>query len=128
MNESKKLHGYYKVGRLRKPIADKIHRPAADIYVNDNHLRHIKNKHSQQGGLNNHSSVIAYVEQILSECNLICEGTGEALLMVSNQPSKVNVTVIELIQLDSRSNIYYVKTASRRPKSYLARKKILWIK
>ena len=39
---------YHKIGRLRKPIAEQIHRKSADIYIDDNHLKHIFAQHQKE--------------------------------------------------------------------------------
>jgi hypothetical protein len=41
-------NNYNKVGRLSLPVAKAIRRKAADIYVDDNHLRNIFLRHSKE--------------------------------------------------------------------------------
>jgi hypothetical protein len=127
MNQSNKLHGYYKVGRLRKPIADKIRRPAADIYVDDNHLQHVKIKHGRQG-IARRNLALAYIMVTIDECDAIYAGSNNALLLVSMRREEPDAVVIELLPFDSNTDIYLVKTASRRKAEFFKHKDMLWKK
>ncbi|MDR3350297.1 MAG: hypothetical protein LBN98_01450 [Prevotellaceae bacterium] len=41
-------NNYTKVGRLSQPVAKAIRRKAANIYIDDNHLRHIFLRHQEE--------------------------------------------------------------------------------
>jgi hypothetical protein len=124
----KDLFGYIKLGRLSKPIADKIGRKPADIYIHNHDIRHIKNKHGKELKLNNDAEILEYVKSIIKNCNLICEGHHSRLLLIYNQTKKLDVSVIELINFNSKLNIYQVKTANIRNKNFIKNKVVLWIK
>ena len=39
---------YHKIGRLRKSIADQINKAPVNIYIDDNHLKHILIQHKKE--------------------------------------------------------------------------------
>ena len=121
------LFGYIKLGRLKKPIADKIDSKPADIYVDYNHLRHIENgKYFALEDLK--MNALKYVQKIVANFLEIRKGIGEALLLVATieENNKKNVAIIEL-QLVAKSSMYIVKTAMPR-KKFKESEIILWEK
>lgn len=49
MNKQKNmLPGYLKVGRISKRISDEAHIKSAYVYISQNHITHISNKHKKE--------------------------------------------------------------------------------
>jgi hypothetical protein len=116
---------YRKVGRLRKPVADEIGKPAANIYVDENHLKHIfinhKNELAQIG-----FTPIMFLDTVLNNFNRIYKGNRNALILVKwNGTPKV--AVIEL-NLALRKGFYEVLTAYVRAKGSFKNAQLLWEK
>jgi hypothetical protein len=116
----KNLFGYIKLGRLNKPIADKINKKPADIYIEYNYLRHIeKNRGNYLTNLK--LDALSYVKLIVDNYYEIRIGKGNALLLVmkmnnqSEEKDKREIVVMEL-QLIETKNVYIVKTAMPRIK------------
>jgi hypothetical protein len=125
MKESKILETYQKVGRLRQPVAKAIRRKAANIYINDNHLRHILNRHAEElasVGLD----PITLVCLVVNNFNRIYKGKGQSLLLTIYN-GKPKVTAIEL-NFAIRKGFYEVKTATITRKTYLKDEDLLWQK
>ena len=119
------MNNYQKVGRLRMPVAKAIHRKAANIYVDDNHLRHITNTHSLEFealGLD----AITFVTLVVNGFNRIYKGSGKSLLLVIYN-GKPKVTAIEL-NFALKKGFYEVKTATVMRKAFLNEDKHLWTK
>jgi hypothetical protein len=111
------------VGRLSAPIARAIHRKAASIYVDADHLVHIANKHGAElatVGLD----PLSFVCLVLKGYNRIYTGSGKSLLMVIYNGTP-KVTAIELT-LGWKKEFYEVKTATVMSKTFLEKKKQLW--
>ncbi len=128
MKTKDELFGFIKVGRLNKPIADKIGRKPADIYIDYNSLRHIEQRRGEylkDMKLN----PISYVQKIVNSYTEIRAGKNGALLLVAilNINNHKNIAVIEL-QLVSKISMYVVKTAMWREKGMRASEPILWQK
>ena len=116
---------YIKVGRLRKPIADKIQRKAANIFVSENHLRHIALEHGAQlaaMGL----TPISLIGFVLGGFNRVYKGTGRSLLLVV-YGEKAKLIAIEL-NFALKKEFYEVKTAFVASLRYLSDDKLLWQK
>ena len=114
-----------KVGRLRKPVADAIGREAADIYIDQNHLRHIFNKHQEdlaQLGL----TPKMFVDLVVKGFNQIYKAKRQALYLVM-QNGKLNVVVIEM-NYALKKGFYEVKTATVIRKDFFNSKELLWEK
>ena len=116
---------YQKVGRLRKPIADAINRKAADIYISDNHLKHIFNKHRAELELVGLTPKI-FVDLVVSGFNRIYKGVENSLWLVIYNGSS-QVVVIDM-NYALKKGFYEVKTATVVNKNNLKSKELLWIK
>lgn len=120
----KKMNDYYKIGRLRMPIAKKIGVRCSDIYINKNHLAHIAHVHAtelSQLGV----SAMDYVSMIATRYNMILQGTGSSLLLVVYRGENNDVAAIDL-NYSTKKGFWEVKTAQPRRYAEIARKKILW--
>jgi len=116
---------YEKVGRLRKPVADAIGRDAADIYISENHLKHIFNRHRieiAELGFTPKS----FVDLVATNFNCIYKADREALFLVI-QNGKSKVVVIEM-NFALQKGFYEVITATVMSKSFFDKKKLLWAK
>ena len=122
------LFGYIKLGRLKKPIADKIGRKPADIYIEYNYLRHIENGKGEYLISIGHNA-LSYVKKVVDNFMEIRKGKGNALLLVAyiKENNYVNVAVIEL-SLVLKSSIYLVKTAMPRRRGMANEEVVLWKK
>ncbi len=114
MKTKDELFGFIKVGRLNKPIADKIGRKPADIYIDYNHLRHIENRRGDYLKSIN-LDALSYVKKIIDNYTEIRAGKNSTLLLVAtiHENNYPNVAVIEL-QLIVKKSIYMIKTAMPR--------------
>ena len=116
---------YTKVGRLRKSIATQIKRKAADIYIDDNHLKHVFIRHKdeiEQVGF----TPSTFVDLVVNNFNRIYKGRENALqLVIWNGNAKV--TIIEM-NLALKKGFYEVKTATIKRKSHLENCVLLWKK
>jgi hypothetical protein len=118
------LNNYAKVGRLSQPVAKIIRRKAADIYIDDNHLRHIELKHGKELAAIGFDAM-TFVRLVVKSYNRIYKGTGNSLQLVIYN-GKPKVTAIEL-NLVLKNGFYEVKTATTMKKSYLKEDNLLWI-
>ena len=121
----KEQQQYEKVGRLRKPVADRIGRNAADIYVDHSHLRHIVKNHAKDLadlGL----TPKMFVELVVKNYNRIYKADRQALFLVIHN-GYPKVTVIEM-NYALKEDFYEVKTTSVRRKDFFNGKVLLWEK
>ncbi len=117
---------YTKIGRLRKPIADKIRRKSADIYVDENHLKHI---------LLNHKAELAklgltpfmLVDLVVNGFNRIYKSNTTNSLFLVKWNGAPNVVVIGL-NFAFKKEFYEVKTAFVKNKERFENLKLLWQK
>ncbi|MCL2414001.1 MAG: hypothetical protein FWC94_01955 [Bacteroidales bacterium] len=116
---------YKRIGRLRKSIADAIGKIPADIYIDDNHLKHILNRHKTDLAKFGFTPLM-FVDAVVSNFNRIYQGDGDALqLVIWNGNAKV--TIVE-INSALKKEFYEVKTALTKEKRHLESKKLLWKK
>jgi hypothetical protein len=118
-------NNYIRVGRLSLPVAKTIRRKAADIYIDDNHLRHIENFHNRELAALGFDA-LTFVKLVVSNYNRIYKGAESSLLLVIYN-GKPKVTAIEL-NLILRQGFYEVKTATVMSKMFLQKKELLWLK
>jgi len=121
------LYGYIWLGRLNKPVAQKIKKVAADIYVDYNSLRHIaRGRNFILEKLK--MDPVTYVQKIVMNYTEIREGKNGALLLVAyiEENSKKNIAIVEL-QLVAKLSMYVVKTAMPRIK-FAENEVVLWAK
>jgi hypothetical protein len=105
-----KKYQYTKVGRISMTIAKKAHIKAADIMIDENHIKHIGNKHKKELeklGI----SVMDFVRLIVSSFTEIREAQENTLYLVNiNKQSKYFVAIIQLNYNLSRE-FWEIKTA-----------------
>ncbi|MDR3350295.1 MAG: hypothetical protein LBN98_01440 [Prevotellaceae bacterium] len=116
-------NNYTKVGRLSQPVAKAIRRKAANIYIDDNHLRHIFIQHQEELAAIGFDA-LTFVQLVVSNYNRIYKGAGASLLLVIYN-GKPKVTAIEL-NLVLKYGFYEVKTAAIVRKTFLKEEKLLW--
>ena len=125
MASIKEQKQYEKVGRLRKPVADAIGRRPADIYIDQNHLRHIFNRHKDdlaELGL----TPILFVNLVVSGFNRIYKAKRQALYLII-QNGNPKVVVIEM-NYAFKKGFYEVKTATVMRGDFFDGKELLWEK
>ena len=119
-------HPYIKVGRLKAHIASAAHLQCADIYVSENQLLHIKNKHNaelEQLGL----TAEVYVKTIIENYNEIREGSNNSiLLVVFEEGCEEHNTAAISMNYSVDNGFWEVKTAQPRNTKNLLRKKKIW--
>jgi len=116
---------YEKIGKLRKPIADQIRRKSADIYISENHIKHIFEQHKQelkQVGL----TPKMFVDIVIGNFNRIYKGAGNSLLLVlwNGKPKSTAIEMNYALQ----KGFYEVKTATIMRKEFFKTKELLWEK
>ncbi|MDR0691582.1 MAG: hypothetical protein LBF69_00925 [Prevotellaceae bacterium] len=116
-------NNYTKVGRLSLPVAKTIRRKAADIYIDDNHLRHIFMRHDKELRALGFDA-LTFVKLVVNNYNRIYKGASTSLLLVIYN-GKPKVTAIEL-NLVLKQGFYEVKTATIVRKTFLKEEKLLW--
>ncbi|MCL2416309.1 MAG: hypothetical protein FWD02_00030 [Bacteroidales bacterium] len=116
---------YKKIGKLRKAIATHIGRKSADIYIDENHLKHILLRHKSELAKIGFTPE-TFLNFVLNGFNRIYKGKRDALvLVVWNGVPKV--AVIEL-NLALKKEFYEVLTAFIRTKSMFKKENLLWQK
>jgi len=116
---------YKKIGKLKKSIADKIGKETADIYIDENHLKHIFNDHKdelEKIGL----TPLMFVDLVANNFNRIYKAKRNALFLVIWN-GKAKVTIIEL-NFALQKSFYEVKTATVMRKDFFDKKILLWKK
>lgn len=117
---------YTKVGRLKSTIARQAHLKCADIYVSENEIKHIENKHSvelEQLGL----SADVYVKTIINNFNEIREGAnGSILLVIFEKDNEFHNTAALTLNYSIEEGFWEVKTAQPRNTKNLLKKKKIW--
>jgi len=116
---------YTKIGKLKKSIADQISRETADIYVCENHLKHILNRHKSElesVGL----TPQMFVDLVVINFNRIYKGVGNSLLLVlwNGRPKSTAIEMNYALQ----KGFYEIKTATVMRKDFFKNKKMLWEK
>ena len=114
-----------KLGRLSQPIAKTIRRKSADIYITDNYVKHIFNRHIEELRAVGYTP-FDFAKEVVAGFNRIYKGAGDSILLVKwNGVPKV--AAIEL-NLAFKSGFYEVKTAHIKAKGSLKNKNLLWTK
>ena len=117
---------YIKVGRLKATVARQAHLKCADIYVSENEIKHIENKHSvelEQLGL----SADVYVKTIINNFNEIREGAnGSILLVIFEKDNEFHNTAALTLNYSIEEGFWEVKTAQPRNTKNLLKKKKIW--
>ncbi|MDR0436806.1 MAG: hypothetical protein LBH22_00735 [Bacteroidales bacterium] len=122
----KEQRQYQKIGRLRKSIADKIGKPAADIYIDDNHLKHIFNQHKNELakiGL----TPLMFVNLVIDKFNRIYKQESRQSFFLVQWNCIAKVTVIEL-NFAFKNGFYEIKTAFTRDKKNFKKENLIWEK
>lgn len=117
---------YTKIGRLKSTIAKKAHLKCADIYISENQIKHIKNKHCaelEQLGL----SAEVYIKTIISNFNEIREGASDSILLVIfEKGNDFHNTAALTLNYSVEEGFWEVKTAQPRNTQNLLKKKKIW--
>ena len=116
---------YEKIGRLRKPIADAIKRKAADIYISENHLKHILLQHGTELAMVGLTPKI-FVDLVVMGYNRIYKGTENSLILVIYSENS-KVVAIDM-NYAFKKGFYEVKTATVMREKSLEKKELLWTK
>jgi len=116
---------YKKIGKLKKSIADQISRETADIYVCENHLKHILNRHEVELASIGLTPQM-FVDLVVKNFNRIYKGDRTAILLVLWN-GKPKATVIEM-NYALQKGFYEIKTATIMRKEFFKNKKMLWEK
>lgn len=114
-----------KLGRLRMPVAKKAGVRAADIYISQNHVKHIEHVHKKelaQVGL----SALEYVRLIVSGFNQIRKGSDTSILLVVYTETDTHHTAAIDLNYCSKKGIWEVRTAQPRSTQAINKKKLLW--
>ena len=115
---------YTKVGRIGLSISRKANIPAADIYISDNHLEHIKLQHgkdlSRLGFTANE-----FVNVVVGSFDQIRKGSGQSLLLVVYNEELLKVAAIEL-NYSLKKRFWEIKTATPMRVTALGSKSLIW--
>jgi len=105
--------GFIKVGRIKATIARKAHIKAADIVIDNNHIKHINTFHGEELrslGL----TAIDYVKIVAATYTEIRKNKGTSILLVKvNQEKDDDTVTIELV-LNEKTHQWEVRTAQPR--------------
>jgi len=114
-----------KLGRLSPTIAKAIRRKSADIYITENYIKHIFNRHIEELRAIGYTP-LEFAKEVVVGFNRIYKGAGNSILLVKwNGTPKV--AAIEL-NLAFRKEFYEVKTAQIRAKANMKNLELLWQK
>ena len=114
-----------RLGRLSQATAKAIRRESADIYITENYVKHIFNKHVEQLKAVGYTP-FDFVKEVVKGFNRIYQGSGNSILLVKwNGAAKV--AAIEL-NFAFQKEFYEVKTAQIRAKGNFKDEKLLWKK
>ena len=110
MAKSKEIlrHPYIRVGRLKMNIAKAAHLKSADIYVSENYIKHIENKHHVELTKIGFTA-FDFVTHICDKYNQIREGSDDSYLLVLYNEKLPYVASISL-----NYSVYTVNSSVRR--------------
>ncbi|MDR1739595.1 MAG: hypothetical protein LBR45_02425 [Bacteroidales bacterium] len=119
---------FTKVGRITMPIARAARMKAADIYVDENHIKHIYNNHGkelQQLGF----SAFEMVRTIVSSFNRIYKAprNGFYIVVYSKDNRKTKSAVIEL-NYSVKKEFYEIKNSAPYRTEFFNNRSLLWEK
>jgi len=114
-----------KLGRLPQSIAKTIRRKSADIYITDNYVKHIFNRHIGELQAIGYTP-LDFAKEVITGFNRIYKGTGDSILLVKWNGTP-RVAAIEL-NFAFQKEFYEVKTAQIRAKENMKNLELLWQK
>lgn len=117
-------HPYIKVGRLKMSVAKAAHLKCADIYVSENYLRHIWNRHNvelKRIGF----TALDFVVHICDKFNQIREGNDNSYLLVLYNDKLPYVASISL-NYSLKKGFWEIKTAEPRRCSTIQKRALRW--
>lgn len=114
---------YEWVGRIRKGVADEAGIKFADVFIDESHLEHIKEKHqSELKALG--ISARFLVEIVLDNYNRIYQGSGKSILWVCfDEKVKSHLTAALTLNYIVKKGFGEVRTAQPRSSDNLKKKK-----
>ena len=118
---------YVKVGRITMPIAREAHVKAGDIYINNNHLKHIADNHNQEL-LNLGLTAWNFVNVIINSYTRIYKDTKTgAYYLAVYADEYTNAAVIELNFVEN-FEFWEIKTAAPFRTAFFKNKLLVWKK
>ena len=114
-----------KLGRLSQSVAKAIRRESADIYITENYIKHIFNRHIEELRAVGYTP-LDFAKEVVAGFNRIYKGTEFSILLVKWNGTQ-KVAAIEL-NLAFKHNFYEVKTAQMRAKENMKNLELLWQK
>jgi len=117
---------YKKVGRLSPTIAKTIRRKSADIYIDENHVKHIFDRHEKElakVGL----TPLMFVDLVVNNYNRIYKSNNRQSILLVQWNGTPKVAVTEL-NLAFKNEFYEIKTAFVKTKDTFRNLKLLWKK
>ncbi|MDR1739800.1 MAG: hypothetical protein LBR45_03495 [Bacteroidales bacterium] len=119
---------FTKVGRITMPIAKAARMKAADIYVDENHIKHVVSRHSRelkQLGL----SAIDIIRLVAGSFNRIYKADRGCYFIViyNKEKEKTKSSVIEL-NYSAKKEFYEIKNSVPYRTEFFNNKSLLWKK
>jgi len=114
-----------KLGRLSQSIAKAIRRKSADIYITDNYVKHIFNRHIEELRAIGYTP-FDFAKEVVTGFNRVYKGAGDSILFVKWNGTP-RVAAIEL-NFAFQKDFYEVKTAQIRAKANMKNLELLWQK
>lgn len=115
-------NNYIKVGRVSYSVYKQCHIKSADIYITENQIKHIQNKHGNElskVGL----SALEFVSMVCNQFNQIRETRDGYMLVVYN----TNLSYTAIIELQLCNKEYWeIKTAGPRRTPTVEKKVLIW--
>ena len=126
MAKSKEIlrHPYIRVGRLKMNIAKAAHLKSADIYVSENYIKHIENKHHVELTKIGFTA-FDFVTHICDKYNQIREGSDDSYLLVLYNEKLPYVASISL-NYSLKNGFWEIKTAEPRRCSTIQKRALIW--
>jgi len=114
-----------KLGRLSQSVAKTIGKKSADIYITENYIKHIFNRHIEELRAVGYTP-FDFAKEVVTGFNRIYKGAGESILLVKWNGTP-RVAAIEL-NFAFQKEFYEVKTAQIRAKANMKNLVLLWEK
>ena len=117
-------HPYRKAGRLNWTISKYAHIKAADIYISENQLYHIQNKHKKELealGID----AITFVTMVCKSFNQIRKGSENSILLVIFD-SKLSYVIAISLNYSIEKEFWEIKTAEPRRRKAIEKSALIW--
>lgn len=114
---------YRKIGRIKYSIYKQCYVKSADIYISENQIKHIENKHGNElakVGM----SALEFITMVCNQFNQIRKTRDGVILVIYNE--NLSYTAIIELQYLGDKDFWEVKTAGPRRTPTVEKKVLIW--